>query len=248
MIYTVDELSKISGVSVRTLHYYDEIGLLKPSFIRENGYRCYERKKLLRLQEVLFFRELEFPLKQIKEIIDSEKSNKQEIIKDQIALLRIKKRRIEKLIITLKNTMKNQNKIKDDQLYGSLTKAEIEQYKEEVRKKYDPKLVAQSEERTKHWTKKDYEDIGQKQSTIALEMAKRMDFGVEDAQVQKLIAQHYALTNLFYDCTFEVYRGLGKLYVEDRRFTDFYDKYKKGLAQFMQKAMNYYCDTHTSEH
>jgi hypothetical protein len=78
-------------------------------------------------------------------------------------------------------------------------------------------------------------------------MSKRMDFGVEDSAVQKLIAQHYALINTLYDCSFELYRGLGKLYIEDKRFTAFYDKYKKGLAQFMQKAMNYYSDTHENK-
>jgi DNA-binding transcriptional MerR regulator len=93
MSYTVKQLAKIAGVSVRTLHYYDQIGLLKPSFIKENGYRYYEEPELLKLQQILFFRELQFSLEDIVLMINSPGFNQLEALKDQRKLLELKKRK-----------------------------------------------------------------------------------------------------------------------------------------------------------
>src|SRR3954469_15687271 len=97
MKYTVKQLAELAGITTRTLHYYDEIGLLKPSFVKENGYRIYEEKELLKLQQILFFRELEFPLEQIVEMMSSRSFNSLEALKDQKNLLTLKKKRIEGL-------------------------------------------------------------------------------------------------------------------------------------------------------
>lgn len=95
---SVKEVSQLSGVSVRTLHYYDEIGLLKPSMVAENGYRYYNRDAIIRLQEILLYRELDFPLKQIKELVSQDGYDKVQALKDQIQLLELKKSRLEAII------------------------------------------------------------------------------------------------------------------------------------------------------
>lgn len=247
MTYTVQQLASLSGVSVRTLHYYDEIGLFRPSFYKDNGYRYYEEKELIRLQQILFFRELEFSLEQIQEMLNAPNFDSIQALEDQKKLIELKRTRLSKLIKTITNsiiTMKQSKKVNDQELYGSLTKKQIDDYKEEVRAKYgaDNPAVRQSEERTKNWKKADYDRIQQQVNDITQDIAAAMDLGPQSDEVQKHIHRHYEYVSQFYECSYEMFQGLGKMYVEDKRFTAFYEKYKKGLAQFMCEAMTYYCE------
>jgi MerR family transcriptional regulator, thiopeptide resistance regulator len=247
MVYSIHQLAKLAGVSVRTLHYYDEIGLLRPSFVRPNGYRMYERKELVKLQEILFFRELEFPLAQIMTIMNAKNFSSQEALKDQRQLLRIKRERIDKLIATIDVRLKGgENGMDDAQLFGSFDQRQMDEYKEEAKKRWgNTEAWKQSQERTKHWTKEDYKRIADEGNKLTAELAKLMDRGAEDAGVQKMIAKHYQSIQAFYDCSLDMYRGLGQLYVDDPRFTAFYDKFAPGMAKFMQQAIAHYCDTHS---
>src|SRR5690606_11557765 len=139
-----------------------EIGLLKPSFVGENGYRYYKEKELIRLQQILFFRELDFPLLQIKEMLDSPKFDPIQALKDQKKLIELEKERLNKLLLTITNSiqhMKNQTKMQDEELYGGLSKQQIEKYKEEARQKWGAHTVTQSENRMKSWTKADSDRI-----------------------------------------------------------------------------------------
>lgn len=247
MVYSIHQLAKLAGVSVRTLHYYDEIGLLRPSFVRTNGYRVYERKELVKLQEILFFRELEFSLAQIMTIMKSKNFSSQEALKDQHQLLKIKRERIDKLIATIDVRLKGGEKDMDDtQLFGSFDQKQMDEYKEEAKKRWgNTEAWRQSQERTKHWTKEDYKKIAEEGNTFTAELAKLMSRGAEDEDVQKMIAKHYQGIQTFYDCSLEMYRGLGQLYVDDPRFTAFYEKFAPGMATFMQQAIAHYCDTHS---
>jgi DNA-binding transcriptional MerR regulator len=246
MVYTVKQLSKIAGISARTLHYYDEIGLLKPSFVQENGYRCYTDKELIKLQQILFFRELEFSLVDIKEMINSPEFNENEALAEQKKLLKIKRARLDKLIETIDKTikkLKGGEDMNNDDLFASFGDDElVENMKEAKRRWGDSEAFKQSIERTKHWTKKDYERIKKEGREFTEKLSQSMDKDIASPEVQALVREHHKGIEYFYDCSYEMYRNLGKLYVDDPRFTAYYDKVKPGLAAWLQKAINYYCD------
>jgi DNA-binding transcriptional MerR regulator len=248
MAYTVKKLAEITGVSVRTLHYYDEIGLLKPSFIKENGYRYYEEKEILRLQQILFFRELEFPLEDIIKMMGSRNFNSEEALVDQRKLLELKKVRIERLIKTIDKTLKSLkggDDMNNDDLFASFDDQELVENMQEAKKRWGhTEAYKQSMERTKHWTKIDYERIKEEGKKFTQQLADAMDHDISSPQVQELIAMHHKGIENFYDCSYEMYRNLGDMYITDPRFTAYYNKFRPGLAVWLQKAINYYCDNH----
>ncbi len=250
MSYTVNKLAKLSGISVRTLHYYDEVGLLKPSGIKENGYRYYEEKELLRLQQILFYRELEFSLDAIKNIIDNPKFNMMEALVDHKKLLESKKKRIETLLSTIDTTitnMKGGGSMGSDDLYQGFSDEEMKKLQEEAKAKWGyTDAYKQSIQRTKHWTKKDYDKAGKDQRDITKEMADLFKSGksIDNEKVQNVIEKHYQYINQFYDAPIKMYRNLGHMYVDDPRFTAYYDNFAKGLAVFVRDAIGYYCDHH----
>lgn len=140
MNYSVQKLAKLASVSVRTLHYYDEIGLLKPVRLK-NGYRQYGENELLRLQQILFFRELDFPLEEIQRIMNSRYFDMSVALHDQRKLLELKKKRLNGLIKTIDKTLTKinlQNNMDDQELYGSFTKDEMDQYAAEAKEVCNP--------------------------------------------------------------------------------------------------------------
>lgn len=248
MHYTVKQLSSFAGVSVRTLHYYDEIGLLKPSFLKENGYRYYEEKELLKLQQILFFRELEFSLEEIREIISASNFDMVEALKDQRHLLEMKRQRIDGLVQTIEKTivtMKGGDSMKSDDLFAAFDDTEMNKYKEEARQRWGhTDAYKQSAERTKHWTKEDYRRIAEEGKAFTQKLANVMGLDIQNDEVQKLIALHYQGIQQFYDCPLDMYRNLADMYITDPRFTANYDKVKPGLAKFIRDAIYYYADVH----
>jgi DNA-binding transcriptional MerR regulator len=246
MSYTVRKLAKLAGVSVRTLHYYDEVGLLKPSFIKENGYRVYEEKELYTLQQILFFRELEFSLEQIKEIMNAPKFDPLKALREQKKLLRLRKERLNKLIETIDKTIISQRGGEDmtnDDLFNSFSREQIEEYKTEAKERWgQTKAYKQSIERMRSWTSDDYKRVAQEGQDITASIAKVSDFGIESPEVQTQVKRHFEYINEFYDCTAQMYRGLGRMYTEDPRFSAYYEKFKPGLAKFMSEAINHFAD------
>lgn len=247
MTYTVKQLAKIAGVSVRTLHYYDEIGLLKPSFIKENGYRYYEEKELLKLQQILFFKELEFSLADIVRIITDPKFNTSEALVDQKKFLEIKKAKIINLLdiidVTINTLKGGVNIMNNNNTSIADIQNQIDEYKREAKKRWGhTDAYKQSEDRTKHWTKDDYKQLTENGKKFTQELADTMDKGFDSPEFQALIEKHYKGIETFFDCSSEVYRSIAESYVSDPRFKAFYNKFKPGLAEFMQKAINYYCD------
>lgn len=247
MKYTVQKLADLACVSVRTLHYYDEIDLLKPSYVHENGYRYYEQKELLRLQQILFFRELEFSLEQITKMMKSPTFNMAKALEDQKKMLEIKKKRINALIMTINTTIDSmkggENKMSTNKLYDGFDKKEMEQYQEEAKQRWgDTDAYKQSQERTKNWTDADYKRIAQEGNIFTQKLANAMDKDIKSPKVQELVRQHHKGIETFYDCSYEMYRGLAEMYVADARFTKFYDKFRPGLAKWLRDAIMYYCD------
>jgi len=247
-MYTIKQLADIAGISVRTLHYYDEVGLLKPSSIKENGYRYYAENEVLRLQQILFFRELEFSLDQIAKMLNSPNFDRKEALKDQKKLLNLKKERIERLLASLEktiNSMKGGDKMTNSDLFGSFTDDEMKQYKEEAQQRWGhTDAYKQSVQRTKNWTKADYKKVAIEGETITRAIAENIEKGIESKEVQRQIEKHFKHISQFYDCSYEMYRNLGKMYVDDKRFTAYYDNFHPGLAEFMHNAIDIYCKTH----
>lgn len=250
MTYTVKQLAKLAGISVRTLHYYDETGLLKPSFMKANGYRCYEEKELLTLQQILFFRELEFPLEKIKQIMQSPGFDSLAALSDQQKLLELKKKRIEKLLITIKKTkefLKGGDSMSNDDKYSAFSDPAYQKYKDEVEQRWgDTQAYKQSMERVGKMTKADLERFKAESEDISRNIAELMTkgFSYDSPEVQKQIDRFYKYLHNFYDPSYKMFKGLGQMYVDDPRFREVYEKRAKGFAEFMRDAMAFYADEH----
>ena len=245
-VYAVKALAKMAGVSVRTLHHYDHIGLLEPSSRTAAGYRLYGQKDLLRLQQILFYRELDFPLNEIKKILDRPGFKLTKALENHREMLRERADRLARLLNTIDKTIQKLEEenvgMTDEELYEGFSKEQIEGYRREVRERYDPMLVEESERRVRNMSKEQWKAIKQTGDEIPRRLAALMDRQPGDPEVQKAVAQHYKWIEQFYTVSAEHYRGLGTLYVEDPRFRANYDKHRAGLADFMKAAMEYYCD------
>jgi MerR family transcriptional regulator, thiopeptide resistance regulator len=240
MKYTVHKLADLAGITVRTLHHYDEIGLLKPSFSGSNGYRYYEEKELLKLQQILFFRELEFSLEQIKQMMNTETFDTKKALEDQKEMLKLKRERIDALLLTIERRIKGSEYMKNDDLYGGFTKKQMEEYKEEAKKRWgNTDAYKQSEERTKNFTKADYDRLAEEGTKWTQKLSDTRDKGFtsDSPEIQEMVSQHYNGLRTFYEPNYELYRGLANMYVDDPRFAAYYEKFGKGLSIFMRDSM-----------
>lgn len=248
MSYTVKQLAKSAGITVRTLHYYDEIGLLKPSFIKENGYRYYEERDAIRLQQILFFRELDFALEDIVQVINAPGYQMLKALADQKKLLEMKRSRLDDLLETIQKTMiklKEGESMSNEERFAAFANDQVEQYKDEVKARWgETEAYKQWAERSKHWTKADLQRINEEGQAIILALAQGMEKGIAHAEVQTQIERYFHYMNQFFDCPYQMYRGFGKMYVDDARFAKNFNKVAPHLAEFMRDAIAYYCDQH----
>lgn len=239
---TVKEVSKLTGVSIRTLHYYDEIGLLHPHHVTESSYRLYDDTALERLQQILLFRELEFPLKEIREILNCDNFNRNKALEQQIELLTLKKEHLENLIdfargIKLAGVKKMDFTVFDTKKIDEYTQKAKEQWgKTEAYKEFEQKNKNRSEE--------DMKQVTQKLMELFVEFGKIMNLEPESekvqAQVKKL--QEY-ISDHFYHCTLEILLGLGSMYAGGGEFTENIDRAGgEGCAEFTAKAIQVYCN------
>lgn len=244
--YTVSRLAKMAGVSVRTLHHYDQIGLLRPSARTEAGYRLYGEPDLLRLQQILFFKELDMPLDEVRRVLDDPGFDQVAALERHRLLLHRRMERLSRLLKTIDKTIDRLEgdtmTLTDEELYEGFTPEEIEQVKREARAMYDPVLVEESEQRVKKMGRAEWKAVSAEGEAVTTGLAALADRDPGDAEVQELIARHHAWIENFYPCSAEVYRGLGRGYVEHPKFRAFYEKYRPGLADFMSAAMNHYAD------
>jgi len=245
--YTVNKLAKLAGVSVRTLHHYDQIGLLSPSSRGfDSGYRYYGREEMLRLQQILFYKELGFPLKEIKKIMDEEgfdvleslKFQKREISK-QIARHQQLLRTLDKTIDEVKN---KKTMVTDKEMYEGFTEQQTREYRQEVVDRWGKGALDQAENVIRQKTKKEWEEVKKHSDDFCRQMVALMQQPATHPEVQKLIASHHAWVGQFFEVTEEKYRGLAEMYVADERFKVNFEKFATGLAEFMQKAMYAFCD------
>ena len=240
----IKEFAKLTGVSVRTLHYYDEIGLLKPAFIDErNGYRDYDEKSLGRMVEILFYRELDFSLKSILEIISSPDYDKAMAIRKQKELLTLKKERLERLISALDEAEKGE--IPMNTFNNNEYETARKQYVDEAKQRWGgTDAYKESERKTAGYSADKWNDVNAGLNAVLAEFAATFKDGVapesESAQLLVKKLQQY-ITDNFYTCTNEILTGLGQMYVADERFKTNIDRNGAGTAEFISEAIRIYC-------
>lgn len=251
MYYLVKEVADMAGISVRMLHHYDKIGLLKPESVSPAGYRLYTDQELEKLQQVLFYKELDFSLNEIKTMLNSPDFDRIQALKSHKKLLLEKKKRLDKIIQSVEvtiNSIEGGREMDKKEMFEPFDMTEIEKHKEkyadEARQKYGHSdAYKESQRRTSKYTKDDWAVIQKEGGEIYRKIADRMAYGPADPQVQQFVDEwRQYISKYFYECTPEIFRGLGDLYVSDHRFTANIDKVQEGLAAFLKEAMINYCD------
>ena len=250
--YNVQQLATLAKVTVRTLHHYDEIGLLKPSRNETNSYRQYNEDDLLKLQQIMFFRELEFPLTQIKEILESESFAVEKALQEHRKLIELKKKRMNSLLKTINKTIKKitkENTMQDDELYEGFSKEEQEAWNKEAKERWGNTMqYKQSVGKYESLTKEEKLKMKKDGEELMDEIVANMDKGVDSPEVQELVQRHYDSLRFFYEPNLEMYRNLADMYVgyqDDKRFRAYFEKHHKDLPEFMRDAIYAYCDANS---
>lgn len=238
---TVKEVSRLTGVSVRTLHHYDAIGLLKPSRITASGYRMYDYEALRRLHTILLFRELEFPLSEIKSIIDSPDFDQNKALEQQIQMLDLKRKHLSDLISYARQIQIKGVKTMD---FSAFDKTELDSYAAQAKATWgQTEAYKEFEEKTKGQAKEQMLITGNALMNIFAEMGKIRHLSPDDDIAQAKVAdlQNF-ITNHYYTCTKEILSGLGKMYVGGGSMTDNINSAGgEGTAEFAAKAIEIYC-------
>lgn len=241
--YTVRQLAKLAGVSVRTLHYYDQIGLVKPER-RRNGYREYGAAVALRLQQVLFLRELGFPLAEIRELLARPDFDVLSALRSQKELLERRAGRLRTLLATVDKTIElirgeRDMAIKD--YYVGFSDEQVQGWRREARERWGEQTVEESEHRILSMGKAKFAAVQEEADEIYREVVANMDKEPASPEVQALVGRWRQWLENFAHYTDEMVLGLGRMYSSDDRFAAFYRSYHPDLAPFWTKAIEVYC-------
>lgn len=254
MAYTVKELAKISGVSVRTLHWYDEIGLLKPFSKGANNYRYYEEQQLLRLQQILFFKELGFALNDIQKLLSQNDFDNIKALNAHRKTLEDEIIRKNDLIATIDKTiqhLRGKQLMKDEELYYGFDSNRQKEYEEYLINRLGDKvenLIRNTKTEMKNWSKEEWSNFHQGWDSICSALAEllKKNMTPDSQEVQKVITRHHQWLPWGNDkyCTKEAYIGLGQGYTgfEWKKAFIKYDEHHPHLANFMAQAMEYYAN------
>ena len=245
-MYTVKQLAKLAGVSVRTLHYYDEIGLLKPSSVGENGYRYYEDADLFRLQQILFFRELDLGLEQIKAILAAPDFDLVAALQTHRRALEEKIGRMQQLITTVDRTimhlvgeMRVQNMSK---VFEGFNDEQQRKYEQEASRRYGAETVAATTARWNSYSPERQREIMEEGRHVYLDLVDAMPTGTHSEQTQAILARWHQHLRAFYEPSFEVLAGLGYTYEHDPEFNAFFAAIHPDLPAFISQGVAVYVD------
>lgn len=249
MEYTVQSLAKLAGVSSRTLRYYDEIDILKPARINSSGYRIYGEDEVNRLQQILFYRELGVNLEMIKTIIMSPSFDVKEALQDHRQKLLTKRKQLDMLIQNVEKTiatsegrmnMSNQEKFKG--FKQSKIEENEKKYGKEVREKYGDDAVNQSNAKLMNMTEEEYEKVTELEQEVRKTLAEAYKTGDPASVVAQKSADLHKqwLSHYWGTYTKEAHANLAQMYVDDERFTAYYDKEQPGTAEFLRDAIHIY--------
>lgn len=249
--YSVKKLSKLAGVSVRTLHLYDKMGLLKPSVRTEARYRLYGEKELLRLQQILFYRELDFPLKDICAILDDPAFDLVQALEGHRKALLAKKERINTLVGTIDKTLvtiKNNTMLQVEDLYEGIPQDKMEAYRAEAMAKWGKDTILHAEDTLRSFSKDEMDALKKELNDISEKLTALMSGDPASAEVQKHIARRYQIILRLTGGKIEMgkleyFRKLGELYVADNRYTPVNGMPSKELALFLKEATDHYVAT-----
>jgi DNA-binding transcriptional MerR regulator len=242
-MYTVRKLSKLAGVTPRTLHYYDEIGLLHPSSKAENGYRYYDEGSLLRLQQILLYRELELPLAEIKRVLDDESFDALGSLRGHKETLRQRIRRTERLIDGVDDTiqfLEGKKKMDEIKMFEPFNEKQQAEYEKEIAEKYDPEIVKASQQKWKSYSKEDKQRIGDEGNAIYRDMALIIPNGPASQVAQVCVERWRDHMSYFWELNEVQLLGLADMYNDDPRFKANFDKVDPRLATFVREAVKVY--------
>lgn len=243
MELSISETSKITNLSIRTLRYYDEIDLIKPSKITDAGYRYYDEKSLEKLQEILFLKELDFSLKEIKEIVSNPQYNRKKAMENHKNLLIMKKNRIENLISLLENITNGGSSMSFKEFDMSDIQKEQKKYAGEIKERWgETEAYKESENKTSKYSQDKWANLEEEADVIFKEFSVIKNESETGEKAQFLVKKWQAyITKNYYNCTKEILAGLAEMYIGDERFKNNIDKYSEGTAEFMSKAIKEYC-------
>lgn len=243
LIMKVSEVARLTGVTVRTLHYYDEIGLLRPSGVTDSGYRLYSAEDLELLQQILFFRELDFSLADVREILGNPAYDRETALRNHRELLLQKRRHLDGLIDLVESTIKGEQ----DMSFSQFNTREIEEtkkkYAAEAKERWgNTDAYAEYEQKTDSYDDPRWKLLKGEGAELLAEFGRNrhLDPGSAGAQVLVKKWQDYITAN-FYTCTKPILTCLGEMYISDDRFTKNIDKNGEGTALFMAAAIEIYC-------
>ena len=250
MEYSIKKLSRLAGVSARTLRYYDEIGLLKPVRISSNGYRIYEQKEVDLLQQILFYREMGVPLDEIKKIISSKSFDEKAALENHLASLLAKREQlnrlianVEKSILAVKGVVIMTDKEKFEGFKEKMVLENEQKYGKEIREKYGDDAIEASNRKVKGITQEQYKELEKLSLELNEELKKAFLQGDPSSELaQKVCGMHKKWLCYFWSSySKEAHIGVAQMYVDDPRFTEYYDKIAVGCAAFLRDAVLIYC-------
>ena len=254
MKHTVRQLAKVSGVSVRTLHWYDEIGLLKPAYYHINGYRYYEAGQLLQLQKILFFRELGFKLNDVQKLIAESDAEKIKALSLHKMALEKNVGRTKKIINTIDKTilhLQGDKDVSDQEFYSAIIHDNQKAHDEHPEKYYGEmaaELVGEGQKKMARWSPEEWNIIQRDGNDIyrALVECKTHDLEPGSDEAQALIHKHYQMMKRLYTVSKDVYLGLAQLYREHKGFCKFFDSHHPELVDFLAEGMRVYAERNLS--
>lgn len=242
--YTIHELARLAGVSVRTLHFYDEKGLLHPHSRAENGYRLYTRESLLHLQQILFLKELRFSLEQISSILEQPNFDLLAALETHKHTLEQEAARLQTLILTVRKTIKNikgEIEMSPQELFQGFSEEKQKEYEQYAAEHYDPALVKESNRRWESMTLSERDAHLAEGKRITLKIVDTIPLGAGSPQTQACISEWYEYMNKFFPCSLEIFLGIGRGYCQHPDFIANYRSIHPAMPEFLTEAIEIYC-------
>lgn len=252
MSYTIRQLAALSGVSTRTLRYYDEIGLLKPAFVNGAGYRFYEAPQVDRLQQILFYRQRGFELKAIRRLMDDSRFDRLQALQEHLSALEEKRRQTDALIASVRRTiadMKGEIAMSDQEKFEALKQSTVDaneaRYGQEARQRYGDQEVDASRQKLLSMTEEEWSSMQRLDIKIKTLLKQAVQSGAspESDAARDIVRLHKAwLMNTWKTYTPKTHKGVAQMYTADERFTRYYDEELPGCAAFLTKTVACWAD------
>lgn len=249
MEYTIKKIANLSGVSARTLRFYDEIDLLKPARVNSSGYRIYGQNEVNRLQQILFYREMDLKLEEIKEILDNPDFDVEQALMEHQEKLVAKRQEIDRLLASVQQTMKyykGEIEMSDQEKFTAFKEQKVAEneakYGKEIREKYGEETVERSNKKYLNLTEEQMQEMAETE----VQLFEKIGVYLEQPEIESDVAKEiFRLHKKWLSYTWptysaEAYKGLGMMYIADERFTAYYDEKHDGAAQVLNDAIQYY--------